>query len=125
MLGFDGKWAIHPSQAPIANEVFSPTPDEVTEARQARWRPTVRRRPAASVPSVATGSPPNAAHTAGSPPTPCTRPRWRWVGGSWGALGVRRVRQGIGVPDGQRVRAASRPPVRTACHRVHDLRIPP
>ena len=25
-LGFDGKWAIHPSQVPIANEVFSPTP---------------------------------------------------------------------------------------------------
>jgi citrate lyase subunit beta/citryl-CoA lyase len=34
-LGFDGKWAIHPSQVPIANEVFSPTPDEVAEARAA------------------------------------------------------------------------------------------
>jgi citrate lyase subunit beta/citryl-CoA lyase len=34
-LGFDGKWAIHPSQVPIANEVFSPTPDEVDEARAA------------------------------------------------------------------------------------------
>ena len=32
-LGFDGKWAIHPSQVPIANEVFSPTPDEVADAR--------------------------------------------------------------------------------------------
>ncbi len=32
-LGFDGKWAIHPSQVPIANEVFSPTPAEVAEAR--------------------------------------------------------------------------------------------
>jgi citrate lyase subunit beta/citryl-CoA lyase len=32
-LGFDGKWAIHPSQVPIANEVFSPTSDEVAEAR--------------------------------------------------------------------------------------------
>jgi citrate lyase subunit beta/citryl-CoA lyase len=32
-LGFDGKWAIHPSQVPIANDVFSPTPEEVAEAR--------------------------------------------------------------------------------------------
>jgi citrate lyase subunit beta/citryl-CoA lyase len=32
-LGFDGKWAIHPSQVPIANEVFSPTPAEVADAR--------------------------------------------------------------------------------------------
>ena len=28
-LGFEGKWAIHPSQVPIANEVFSPAPDEI------------------------------------------------------------------------------------------------
>jgi citrate lyase subunit beta / citryl-CoA lyase len=34
-LGYDGKWAIHPSQVPIANEVFSPTPAEVAEARTA------------------------------------------------------------------------------------------
>lgn len=34
-LGFDGKWAIHPDQVAIANEVFSPTPDEVEEAAQA------------------------------------------------------------------------------------------
>jgi citrate lyase subunit beta / citryl-CoA lyase len=33
LLGFDGKWAIHPDQVPIANEVFSPTPQEVEEAR--------------------------------------------------------------------------------------------
>lgn len=32
-LGFDGKWAIHPSQVPIANEVFSPTPSEVAWAQ--------------------------------------------------------------------------------------------
>ena len=35
VLGYDGKWAIHPSQVPIANEVFSPTPAEVAEARAA------------------------------------------------------------------------------------------
>ncbi len=35
LLGFDGKWAIHPSQVPIANDVFSPTPEEVAEAREA------------------------------------------------------------------------------------------
>jgi citrate lyase subunit beta / citryl-CoA lyase len=34
LLGFDGKWAIHPSQIPIANEVFSPTPEEIEEARR-------------------------------------------------------------------------------------------
>jgi citrate lyase subunit beta/citryl-CoA lyase len=34
-LGYDGKWVIHPSQVPIANEVFSPTLDEVAEAREA------------------------------------------------------------------------------------------
>lgn len=33
LLGFDGKWAIHPSQIPIAHDVFSPTPDEITAAR--------------------------------------------------------------------------------------------
>jgi citrate lyase subunit beta/citryl-CoA lyase len=35
LLGFDGKWAIHPDQVPIANEVFSPTAEEVAEAREA------------------------------------------------------------------------------------------
>jgi citrate lyase subunit beta/citryl-CoA lyase len=34
-LGYDGKWAIHPNQVAIANEVFSPTPEEVAEAREA------------------------------------------------------------------------------------------
>ena len=34
LLGFDGKWAIHPSQIPIANEVFSPTPEEIEAARR-------------------------------------------------------------------------------------------
>jgi citrate lyase subunit beta/citryl-CoA lyase len=32
LLGFDGKWAIHPDQVPIANEVFSPTDEEVADA---------------------------------------------------------------------------------------------
>lgn len=31
--GFQGKSCIHPSQVPVANEVFSPTPEEVAEAR--------------------------------------------------------------------------------------------
>jgi citrate lyase subunit beta / citryl-CoA lyase len=34
-LGYDGKWAIHPSQIAIAHEVFSPTAEEVTAARAA------------------------------------------------------------------------------------------
>ena len=33
-LGFEGKWAIHPSQVAIANEVFSPTPAQVDWARR-------------------------------------------------------------------------------------------
>jgi citrate lyase subunit beta/citryl-CoA lyase len=34
LLGFDGKWAIHPDQIAIANEVFAPTAEEVEGARQ-------------------------------------------------------------------------------------------
>ncbi len=33
-MGFIGKWAIHPSQIEIANEMFSPTQDEVDHARR-------------------------------------------------------------------------------------------
>ena len=32
-LGAVGKWAIHPSQVPIANEVFAPTAEEISQAR--------------------------------------------------------------------------------------------
>ena len=35
LLGYDGKWAIHPSQVPIANEVFAPTEAEIAEAEEA------------------------------------------------------------------------------------------
>lgn len=34
-LGAVGKWAIHPSQIPIANAVFAPTTDEIERARAA------------------------------------------------------------------------------------------
>ncbi len=33
-LGFEGKWAIHPSQIELANEVFTPSEAEVTKARR-------------------------------------------------------------------------------------------
>jgi citrate lyase subunit beta / citryl-CoA lyase len=33
LLGFDGKWAIHPAQVPVANAVFTPAPEEVAEAQ--------------------------------------------------------------------------------------------
>jgi citrate lyase subunit beta/citryl-CoA lyase len=33
-LGYDGKWCIHPSQIPIANEVFTPTDAEVAWANE-------------------------------------------------------------------------------------------
>jgi malyl-CoA/(S)-citramalyl-CoA lyase len=32
-LGFEGKWAIHPSQVAIANEVFTPSPAQIAWAR--------------------------------------------------------------------------------------------
>jgi len=33
-LGCEGKWAIHPSQVALANEVFSPTEEETTKAKR-------------------------------------------------------------------------------------------
>ncbi len=33
-LGCEGKWAIHPSQVALANEVFTPSPQEVDRARR-------------------------------------------------------------------------------------------
>ena len=33
-LGCEGKWAIHPSQIGLANEVFSPSDEEVTKAKR-------------------------------------------------------------------------------------------
>lgn len=33
-LGYSGKWCIHPSQIAVANEVFSPTPEEVERAQR-------------------------------------------------------------------------------------------
>lgn len=35
-IGFDGKWAIHPSQVPLANEVFEPSEAEVAWAMRTR-----------------------------------------------------------------------------------------
>ncbi len=34
VLGCEGKWAIHPSQVEIANEIFSPSDEEITRARR-------------------------------------------------------------------------------------------
>ena len=31
-MGFDGKWAIHPDQVKIINEVFTPSKEELTRA---------------------------------------------------------------------------------------------
>jgi citrate lyase subunit beta / citryl-CoA lyase len=33
-MGFDGKWAIHPSQIDVINTAFTPTPDEIAQARR-------------------------------------------------------------------------------------------
>ena len=32
VLGFDGKWALHPDQLPVINELFSPTPEQFERA---------------------------------------------------------------------------------------------
>lgn len=34
VLGYEGKWAIHPSQIALANEVFTPTVAEITKAQR-------------------------------------------------------------------------------------------
>ncbi|MEV0358489.1 CoA ester lyase [Nocardia sp. NPDC050697] len=34
LLGYTGKWAIHPVQIPIANTVYSPTPEEIALAER-------------------------------------------------------------------------------------------
>jgi malyl-CoA/(S)-citramalyl-CoA lyase len=34
VLGYEGKWAIHPSQIDLANQVFTPSEAEVTKARR-------------------------------------------------------------------------------------------
>ncbi len=33
-MGFDGKWAIHPSQVAVINEVFTPAPEEIARAQR-------------------------------------------------------------------------------------------
>jgi citrate lyase subunit beta/citryl-CoA lyase len=33
-MGFDGKWAIHPDQVAVINRVFTPSPEEITRARE-------------------------------------------------------------------------------------------
>ncbi|MGV8075478.1 MAG: HpcH/HpaI aldolase/citrate lyase family protein [Syntrophobacteraceae bacterium] len=32
-LGFDGKWAIHPDQLPVINEVYTPDPEDIERAK--------------------------------------------------------------------------------------------
>jgi malyl-CoA/(S)-citramalyl-CoA lyase len=34
VLGYEGKWAIHPSQIELANQVYTPSEAEVTKARR-------------------------------------------------------------------------------------------
>jgi citrate lyase subunit beta/citryl-CoA lyase len=34
LLGYTGKWAIHPTQVPVANKVYSPTRDEIALAER-------------------------------------------------------------------------------------------
>jgi malyl-CoA/(S)-citramalyl-CoA lyase len=34
VLGYEGKWAIHPSQIDLANQVYTPSEAEVTRARR-------------------------------------------------------------------------------------------
>lgn len=52
-LGYDGKWAIHPAQVPIANDAFSPTPEEIEDAR--RSMETYREAEAGGVGAIGRG----------------------------------------------------------------------
>jgi citrate lyase subunit beta/citryl-CoA lyase len=33
-MGFDGKWAIHPTQVPVINVTFTPTPEQIARAQK-------------------------------------------------------------------------------------------
>ncbi len=82
-LGFIGKSAIHPSQVPIANAVFQPTPDEIAHALK-----VVDSRPGGR-PHMA--SAPTRSTTRWSTRRSCAarRPWSRWRGSSewWGQIG--------------------------------------
>ena len=60
LIGYTGKWAIHPSQVPVANQVYSPTDAEIAWPN-AISRPTARpsRRAAARWASTAFSSTPH------------------------------------------------------------------
>ena len=47
VLGYDGKWALHPDQVDILNELFSPTQEQFDRAWTSST-PTRRRPPRAS-----------------------------------------------------------------------------
>ena len=55
-LGCEGKWAIHPSQVALANEVFTPADEEIDRAPAGSSRRWSRRRPRARAPSRWTAS---------------------------------------------------------------------
>ena len=48
ILGYDGKWALHPDQVAVINEVFTPTQEQFDHGRSTSSRPTRRRRPKAT-----------------------------------------------------------------------------
>ncbi len=86
-MGFDGKTLIHPNQIGPCNTAFSPTPDEVAQARKTTPRSTCRRtRVRAWCRSTAAWS--NA----------CT-PRWRGAP-SRSPMRSRRHRPDTGKPEG-------------------------
>ena len=62
LLGYDGKWAIHPGQVPIANAVFAPTEAEIRDAEESIADLPGRRRPTGWGPSDGTGRLVDAAH---------------------------------------------------------------
>ena len=44
LMGYTGKWAIHPTQIPVANKVYSPTDEEIALAATSPPTATARRR---------------------------------------------------------------------------------
>ncbi len=75
LLGFDGKWAIHPSQVPIANEVFSPTAEEIAAAHGPSRSTAPRKRKASARSAAMAGS--STPRTCAWPTTSSTEPPWQ------------------------------------------------
>ena len=117
-LGFEGKWAIHPSQVALANEVFTPSEQAVAEAREIQEN--LRHR------VIAEGGPPPLRRCRPAcPARPAPAPAARRARPSSPAHRLRR-RRATGAPARCRAstrRSARRPRCRRPCRRTQLMPI--